>query len=144
MDQSKRVKRRPSGSEIDLPQVEKRIKQLLRASIRQIWSRYSADRQHALFLARTSLLIGNKKKIMYECHECNSAFDIKDVQVDHLEPIGRTPELTEYDQWGTWLAKLFCDVDRLRVMCKPCHAGKTKDERKKAKLRKLRRKPKAA
>ncbi|HXQ39469.1 MAG TPA: HNH endonuclease signature motif containing protein [Anaerolineales bacterium] len=59
----------------------------------------------------------------YECATCQEDFPAKDVQVDHVIAMG--PGLT----WDEFIDRLFCEKDNLQVLCKPCHAKKTKKEK---------------
>lgn len=60
----------------------------------------------------------------YRCAGCSSDFPAKDVQVDHISPIG-------YDKsWDDWIDGLFCERENLQVLCKPCHKIKTQQEKK--------------
>jgi len=61
----------------------------------------------------------------YQCTSCGDEFTAKDVQVDHLVPIGKNRS------WDEFVNLLFCEKDNLQVLCKGCHAIKTKEERKK-------------
>lgn len=57
------------------------------------------------------------------CATCNKEFVAKDVQVDHIIPIG-----TE-KTWDQFIDGLFCEEDNLQVLCIPCHKIKTKAEK---------------
>ena len=59
------------------------------------------------------------------CAECNEEYVAKDVQVDHIVPIG--VEKT----WDEFIDGLFCEGDNLQVLCVPCHKIKTTKEKKK-------------
>ena len=59
----------------------------------------------------------------YSCATCGGEFPQREVQVDHIEPIGTCPT------WDEFIEKLFCEKDNLQVVCKPCHKIKTKEER---------------
>ena len=65
---------------------------------------------------------GRKSK-HYRCAVCEEAFPQRNVQVDHIVPIGTC--LT----WDEYIEKLFCEKENLQVVCKPCHKKKTKEER---------------
>lgn len=67
-----------------------------------------------------------KLAMHYVCANCRKEFPLKQVQVDHKEPIGT---LTT---WDRFIARLYCEAKKLQVLCKPCHAVKTKLEREKA------------
>lgn len=58
------------------------------------------------------------------CATCHNEFVAKDVQVDHIIPIG-----TE-KTWDEFIEGLFCEEDNLQVLCVSCHKIKTKLERK--------------
>lgn len=59
------------------------------------------------------------------CAKCKKEFTSKDVQVDHIKPIG-------FDKtWDQFIDKLFCEKENLQVLCVPCHKKKSKEEQKK-------------
>lgn len=62
-------------------------------------------------------------------------FKIEEVQVDHIEPIGKFPEAEYWTLLGEWTAKLFTTYDRLRVVCIDCHKKITKEQRLVSKIR---------
>ena len=61
----------------------------------------------------------------FRCAKCGEDFVAKDVEVDHVVPIG-----TE-KTWDQFIDGLFCEADNLQVLCKPDHKQKTKEEKKK-------------
>lgn len=60
----------------------------------------------------------------YECAKCEEVFPAKEVQVDHIEPIG------VFTNWTDCINRMFCEADNLQVLCKPCHVIKTNKESK--------------
>lgn len=62
---------------------------------------------------------------LYGCALCGGEFSQKDVQVDHIVPIGQC------NTWDEFIERLFCEADNLQVLCKKCHKTKTKKENKK-------------
>ena len=62
----------------------------------------------------------------YCCADCGGVFVLRDVQVDHIEPVV-DPEVGFVD-WETFVDRMFCETDNLQVLCKPCHKDKTKAE----------------
>ena len=58
------------------------------------------------------------------CAECQKDYPQKQVEVDHIVPIG-----TE-KTWDEFINGLFCEADNLQVLCKPCHKIKTLKEKK--------------
>lgn len=63
--------------------------------------------------------------------------------VDHIDPVVpitgflKTKGFLGYD-WDLVIRRLFCEIEGLQVLCKPCHKLKTADERsERAALKKL-------
>lgn len=60
----------------------------------------------------------------FKCAHCQEEFTAKNVQVDHIQPIG-------FDKtWDEFINGLFCEADNLQVLCTTCHKIKTKLEKK--------------
>lgn len=58
------------------------------------------------------------------CAGCGTDYPAKQVQVDHIIPIG-------YDKsWDEWINGLFCERTNLQVLCLQCHKVKTQLEKK--------------
>jgi 5-methylcytosine-specific restriction endonuclease McrA len=64
----------------------------------------------------------------YECAGCKDTFVARDVQVDHIEPVVSPQD--GFQDWWTYMNRLYCEAENLQVLCKPCHKGKTAEERK--------------
>lgn len=47
------------------------------------------------------------------------------MRVDHISSAGSDSNFSDF------INRLFVGVDKLQILCKPCHATKTKEERKK-------------
>ncbi len=77
-------------------------------------------RNEALKLARRSYKgVVKQQKWEYLCAICNLWFKAKDVIVDHY-PVAAGSILSVEDI-GPFANNLYCEVDNLRVLCKPCH-----------------------
>lgn len=61
----------------------------------------------------------------YLCATCKKTFGRSEIAVDHISPI---VPVTGWDGWDGFIERLFCDSDKLQVLCVPCHAVKTKAE----------------
>lgn len=61
----------------------------------------------------------------YECAKCKGHFPAKQVEVNHKEPI---VPVTGFDSWDGVISRMFCEKDKLEVLCKPCHKLITKEE----------------
>ena len=64
----------------------------------------------------------------YLCASCGGFFSARDVQVDHIDPVVN-PEVG-FEDWWTYMNRLYCEAENLQVLCKPCHKEKTNAERK--------------
>ena len=69
-----------------------------------------------------------RRKWEYQCAACKNHFKAEEVNVDHIIPAGT---LKCFADLPGFVERLFCEVDGLQVMCKPCHDSKTQKERKK-------------
>ena len=58
------------------------------------------------------------------CNSCRGEFSSKNVQVDHVEPIGKDTT------WDVFIDRLFCEKENLQVLCIDCHKAKTLKEKK--------------
>lgn len=136
MGNTKKPRRRSSSSRVGVPEHERKLRNALRSAIRQVWSRYSQDKKDAsnrVVYKEISYnkdgTLSKKKLLKYKCASCKLLFSRKEINIDHVEAVGRTPEVKEFDEWGKWMSRLFCDVDGLQVLCIECHAVKSKEDR---------------
>ena len=67
---------------------------------------------------------GRKCKL-HECAHCHNLFPQKDVQADHIDPIIAKEGFTT---WDDVVYRMFCELDNMQCLCKPCHKIKTKQE----------------
>lgn len=61
----------------------------------------------------------------YKCNKCGNAFPQKDVEVNHIEPV---VPVSGFDSWDGVVERMFCEKDKLEVLCKPCHKSLTQQE----------------
>lgn len=59
----------------------------------------------------------------YECAECRNDFPATGVNVDHLIPVC-DPE-KGFEDWNTYIPRLFCEKANLQVLCSDCHSKKS-------------------
>lgn len=64
----------------------------------------------------------------YRCAKCRKHHVAADVQVDHTDPVVCPKE--GFKDWDTYIERMFCGVEKLQVLCKPCHKKKTAAEQK--------------
>jgi 5-methylcytosine-specific restriction endonuclease McrA len=67
-----------------------------------------------------------RKAAHYECNSCKQHFPLKEIQVDHIEPV--VCPLEGFVSWDSFIERLFCKEENLQVLCKECHKRKTKAE----------------
>lgn len=61
----------------------------------------------------------------YECNACRKQFPAKEVQVNHIIPVVL---VSGFDSWDGVVERMFCEKDKLEVLCIPCHKNVTKEE----------------
>jgi hypothetical protein len=89
----------------------------IKKGLRRTWGR-SKQRQGAL--KRAKVKYGH-----YRCECCLQVYRRKDIEVDHIKAVGR------FVDWDTYIERLFCDSNKLAVLCKKCHSIKTKEDKSK-------------
>ncbi len=63
----------------------------------------------------------------YKCAKCKKHFVAADVQVDHVLPV--VDPKVGFVSWDLFIDRIFCEIENLQVMCKPCHKVKTEEEK---------------
>lgn len=97
---------------------EARFWGFLRSTLRRSFTRWPANYQ-ARNAARKPYCGPSKlQKWEYKCAMCNGWFPMKATQLDHINPCGR---LASFNDLPGFVERLFCEADKLRVLCKPCH-----------------------
>lgn len=61
----------------------------------------------------------------YQCSVCKKWWLAKDVEVDHISPLG---SLKCSNDLPLFVERLFCETDNLQLLCKGCHNNKTKKQ----------------
>ena len=101
------------------------VKGALRAASRRWPPKYEALRR-ACVGKRHDPATG-KQSFRYTCAGCANIFKAAEISVDHLDPVV-CPD-TGFVDWGVYIARLFCEVDNLQVLCTECHGIKTQNEK---------------
>lgn len=100
----------------------------IRSALRQK-SRWWAPISQAKALAKRKYNgINKRQKFEYQCNHCKNYFPEKLINVDHIEPAG---SLNCAKDLPGFVERLFCEVDKLQVLCSDCHNAKTQLEKKK-------------
>lgn len=104
---------------------EARFKQFVRSALRAAFRKWP-PKFDVLRNARTEVKLNpasGRQAMHYRCATCKGEFPLKQVQVDHIKPIGT------FTTWDKLVERLYCEAKKLQVLCKPCHKAKTKTER---------------
>jgi 5-methylcytosine-specific restriction endonuclease McrA len=98
----------------------------IRSKLRAGWNRWPP--KFAVLAAGKRKYEGPNKlqKHEFQCSECGEWFKQKDVEVDHIIPAG---QLRAYEDLPAFVERLYCGVDSLRILCKPCHKVITKEQK---------------
>ncbi|MFA8451744.1 MAG: HNH endonuclease signature motif containing protein [Bacteroidales bacterium] len=107
----------------------------LRSALRVAWNKYP-PKYAALKNASVGKQINKDTDRLAEhfrCNECQDCFPAKKVQVDHIHDAGT---LKDYSDLPRFVERLFCSVNELQILCKPCHAKKTKEAKEASKCTK--------
>lgn len=89
-----------------------------------LWKPRSEAKKRAKVQTGVYKTSGNPK-YGYQCQMCKEVFKSSEIQVDHISPV-IGPE--GFTTWDDYINKMFCDVDNLWALCKPCHDKKSKKE----------------
>lgn len=112
---------------------------LLKGAIRRVFSR-SELRKEAL---SKSIIVGYKDPERPRvtkwsiCNECKKKEPTYKIEVDHLNPVVPLDTLFKKMDLLEFINRVWCEIEYLQVICKPCHKVKTKSE---AKIRRLNKK----
>jgi len=102
-------------------------KNAVRSAIRKTFSR-SAIYKDFLESKKIEWYAGKRRRVSYMCNHCKAKYSKKDIQVDHIVPIGHGVYNSLKDAYR-YSVLVFCDASNLQVLCKPCHKLKTAEER---------------
>ena len=105
----------------------------IRSAIRRVFSRSPAVRE-TMFKVRREVAKYNKdgsraKKdaVQYQCNVCKAWTKSTAISVDHIVPVISVED--GFEDWNTFVDRLFCGPSNLQVICDPCHNAKTNQER---------------
>ena len=88
----------------------------VRSALRKAWVKWP-PRFNVIKESRRA--VKNKRhKWEVRCAVCKKWWQLKHIQVDHIEPVGT---LKKYEHLPDFVRKLFVSSDKLRTVCKGCH-----------------------
>jgi 5-methylcytosine-specific restriction endonuclease McrA len=79
------------------------------------------------FMGRQVNAKTGKLAMHYKCAACKQLYVAADVQVDHIKPV--VDPKKGFVSWDSFIDRMFCEIENLQVMCKPCHKIKTDQEK---------------
>lgn len=97
----------------------------LRAASRRWPPKFKALKE--AFVGRKTNKKTGKLAMHYKCAKCKKHFVAADVQVDHILPVVSPTE--GFVSWDLFIDRIFCEIENLQVLCKPCHKVKTEEEK---------------
>lgn len=97
----------------------------LRAASRRWPPKYAALK--AAFVGRKVNAKTGKMAMHYKCAACKKQFVAVDVQVDHISPV--VDPKKGFVSWDVFIERMFVEIEKLQVLCKPCHKIKTDKEK---------------
>ncbi len=97
----------------------------LRAASRRWPPKYKALKE--AFVGRKENKKTGKLAMHYKCAKCKKHFVAVDVQVDHIHPV--VDPKVGFIGWDSFIDRIFCEIENLQVLCKPCHKVKTEEEK---------------
>lgn len=101
------------------------ITSALRAASRRWPPKYKALKE--AFVGKKVNSKTGKMAMHYECAECKKHFVAVDVQVDHIDPV--VDPKKGFISWDVFIDRMFVEIEKLQVLCKPCHKIKTDEEK---------------
>lgn len=104
-----------------------KLKSAVKSAIRQAFAR-SGYYKNFLERHRIEWYAGKRKRVSYPCACCGKKFSKKEIQVDHIEPIG----YGAYTGLGDALSYselVYCPYENLQILCRSCHTIKTNKEK---------------
>ena len=96
----------------------------IRSALRQSSRRWPPIARQALHAVRRPYRGPNaRQKWEHLCADCGHWYAAKEIHVDHIEPCGTLKSFTDL---AAFAERLFCEAEKLRVLCEECHEVRTK------------------
>ena len=108
---------------------EARFKSFVTSALRAASRRWPVKPKalKAAFVSRQVNARTGKMAMHYMCAKCKKLFVASDVQVDHIEPV--VDPKKGFVSWDVYINRMYCEIENLQVLCKPCHKIKTDQEK---------------
>lgn len=102
------------------------LRSLIRSGFRKYPPKYEVLKE-ALWGKKLNSKTG-RQCYHYTCASCKKQYPSSEVNVDHLQPV--VDPQKGFENWDTYIKRMFCAKENLQVLCTTCHDAKTDDERK--------------
>ncbi len=87
--------------------------------------RHSLPVRDVMKRAISTTEFGGRGGKRYVCNMCKRAFEPKDVQVDHIDPVVPYGKIKKEMALQEFIDRTYCSERNLQVLCKKCHHSKT-------------------
>lgn len=101
---------------------------MIRSALRNKSRWWAPIKQLKLASRRPYFGPNKRQKFEYQCNQCKGWYMEKQINVDHIIPVGT---LTCANDLPGFVERLFCEKDNLQVLCSKCHDKKTKSDKNK-------------
>ena len=98
----------------------------LRGGMRRFPNKWEALKN--AYIGKQKNVKSGKMAAHYRCAHCGGAFPSSMVEVDHTSPV---VDSGGWRSWDDYIARLYCSVKELQVLCKEDHKIKTQQEKSK-------------
>lgn len=104
---------------------------LLKGAIRRVFSR-SDLRKQAIAIAKVDYTDPNRPRVKKwgRCAVCKELTPAYLLEIDHMVPIVPLDSSLEQMSWDDLVNRVWCPLDSLQAICKPCHKIKSSLENK--------------
>ena len=106
---------------------ESRFNSFIKSSLRTAsvrWEPRYTCLANAFRLVQTNQKTGRMAK-HFECAKCRCLFPQKEIEINHINPV---VPVEGFDSWDKVIERMFCEIEGLEALCRPCHKLITAEE----------------
>ena len=125
--------RKTSPSELWPAWTTARVRSFIRSNIRKMhskWPPYLAAKKAGRRNKPDN--VPGRHKFEYQCAHCKQWFQEKDIEMDHIIPLGAVcgeGDELRFEEIGPFVERMLVGSDGYVKLCKPCHQVVTNEER---------------
>lgn len=92
----------------------------IRSGLRRMWGRQYLPKREFIAQNRRRVALGRNGALIWGgvCEHCQGEYKATEMEVDHIKS---NHKLTEIEDISSYCDSLFCPLDNMRYLCKPCH-----------------------